>query len=169
MVELRARKLVMVPLAEILPDERNARMHDKDQIEKLRQSLREYGFVKPVLLDDDKRLIAGHGICEAAGAEGMEAVPAVFASGLTEEQRRAYALADNRLAELSKWDMGKVKLEMQELSALSIDVSSVGFDMEALTGDDIPDFDLDGDELGETESKGTTVVCPHCGFEWVKK
>ena len=66
MVELRARKLVMVPLAEILPDERNARMHDKDQIEKLRQSLREYGFVKPVLLDDDKRLIAGHGICEAA-------------------------------------------------------------------------------------------------------
>ena len=83
-------KFEIVPVAEIKPDERNTRKHSDEQIMELRRSLREFGFVNPLLIDKDKKIIAGHGRLIAAVAEGMDAVPCIFVEHLTEAQRRAY-------------------------------------------------------------------------------
>lgn len=118
----------MAPVGEVQPYERNAKIHGPEQLRLLRRSLRENGFVRPLLVDENLRLIAGHGVLEAAKAEGMERVPCVVVTGLTEAQRRAYILADNKLSELSAWDEGILALELPELEALDVDVSALGFE-----------------------------------------
>lgn len=129
-VRAAAEQLVMVPIDELIPYARNARTHSKAQIAKLRGSLREFGFVTPVLIDFENNVIAGHGRIEAARAEGMTEVPCVLVSNLTEAQRKAYILADNRLAEDAGWDMDLVRLEMQDLKAMDFDLGLVGWDMD---------------------------------------
>ena len=96
--------LELRPIAELKPYEHNARTHSAEQIEKLRASMREFGFVAPVLITADGGVIAGHGRIEAAALEGFAEAPCVIVDHLTETQRRAYILADNRLAELASWD-----------------------------------------------------------------
>ena len=91
----------MVPVSEIVPYEHNSKPHSESQIGQLRESLRIMGFVRPLLLDGERRLIAGHGVLLAAQAEGMEEVPCVVVSGLTETQRRAYVHLDNLLGEMT--------------------------------------------------------------------
>ena len=122
-------KFEIVPVAEIQPDERNARKHSDEQIGELRRSLREFGFVNPLLIDKNKKIIAGHGRLTAAIAEGMSAVPCVYVEHLTEAQRRAYMLADNRLAEHATWDIGLLNEELQFLDDLGFDVTLTGFDL----------------------------------------
>jgi site-specific DNA-methyltransferase (adenine-specific) len=122
-------KFEIVPVAEIKPDERNARKHSDEQIKELRRSLREFGFVNPLLIDRDKKIIAGHGRLTAAIAEGMAAVPCIFVEHLTEAQRRAYMLADNRLAEHATWDMNLLSEELKFLDDLGFDITLTGFEM----------------------------------------
>ena len=122
-------KFEIVPVAEIKPDERNARKHSDEQITELRRSLREFGFVNPLLIDKNKKIIAGHGRLAAAVAEGMSAVPCIFVEHLTEAQRRAYMLADNRLAEHATWDIGILNEELKFLDDLGFDITITGFDM----------------------------------------
>ena len=128
-VRIAVRGLPTVRIDELVPYERNAKIHGPEQIEQLRRSLREFGFVSPVLIDEDRNLIAGHGRVEAARAEGMTEVPYVTVSDLTEAQRRAYIIADNRLTEAGVWDAGRLKLELQELQALKFDTGLTGFTM----------------------------------------
>ena len=128
-VRVAVKDLPTVRIDELVPYANNAKIHGPDQIEQLRRSLREFGFVSPVLIDEDKNLIAGHGRVEAARAEGMTEVPYVTVSDLTESQRRAYIIADNRLTESGVWDAGRLKLEMQELQALKFDTELTGFTM----------------------------------------
>jgi len=128
-VRVAVKNLPTVRIDDLIPYENNAKIHGPDQIEQLRRSLREFGFVSPVLIDEDKNLIAGHGRVEAARAEGMAEVPYVTVSDLTEAQRRAYIIADNRLTEAGVWDAGRLKLEMQELQALEFDTGLTGFTM----------------------------------------
>lgn len=138
-VRVAAKGLPMVCIDELKPYENNAKIHGQEQIEQLRKSLREFGFVSPVLIDEDKNLIAGHGRVEAARAEGMTEVPYVTVSDLTEAQRRAYIIADNRLAETGEWDAARLKFEMEELSSLSFDTALTGFTMDnilLLSGDE---------------------------------
>ena len=97
-------QMVRVPIGELVPYARNARTHSESQIAQIRASLREFGFVNPVIIDSDRNIIAGHGRVLAAKAEGMTEVPCVLVEHLTDAQRRAYILADNRLAEQSGWD-----------------------------------------------------------------
>ena len=130
-VRAAAEQLLMVPIAELVPYAGNARTHSPEQIGLLRRSLREFGFVAPVLIDFDNNIIAGHGRVEAARAEGMTEVPCVLVSNLSDAQRRAYILADNRLAELSGWDGERLRLEMEQLAALRFDTAIIGFDMPA--------------------------------------
>ena len=128
-VRVAVKDLPTVRIDELIPYENNAKIHGPDQIEQLRRSLRQFGFVSPVLIDEDKNLIAGHGRVEAARAEGMTEVPYVTVSDLTEAQRRAYIIADNRLTEAGVWDAGRLKLELQELQALKFDTELTGFTM----------------------------------------
>lgn len=121
-----------VSLDLLKPYERNAKIHGEEQIELLMNSIREFGFLSPCLVERDTfNLIAGHGRVEAAKRLGMEKVPCVFVEDITEEQRRAYILADNRLTELGTWDMDMVNIELGELDDMGFDVSVTGFDFEA--------------------------------------
>ena len=128
-VRVAVKDLPTVRIDDLIPYANNAKIHGPDQIEQLRRSLRQFGFVSPVLIDEDRNLIAGHGRVEAARAEGMTEVPYVTVSDLTEAQRRAYIIADNRLTEAGVWDAGRLKLEMQELQALKFDTELTGFTM----------------------------------------
>lgn len=103
-------RLEIRKIEELRPYEKNARVHSPAQIEKLRASLRAYGFVRPLLINGDGMVLAGHGILEAAKAEGLTEAPCVPVEHLSPEEASAYILADNRLAELSVWD--------QELEAI---------------------------------------------------
>ena len=131
-VRVAAEQLVMMAVDDLVPYANNARIHDKKQIAQLRASLREFGFVTPLLIDFDNNIIAGHGRLEAARAEGLEQVPCVLVSNLTEAQRKAYILADNRLSETAAWDTEMLKIELEGLQALEFDTGLIGFDAETV-------------------------------------
>lgn len=115
--------------ANLIPYARNAKRHDPAQISKLCGSIREFGFNNPVLIDSDNGIIAGHGRVLAARQLGLEQIPCIRLGHLTDTQRRAYILADNRLAEIGGgWDEEMLKLELADLAALGLDVTELGFD-----------------------------------------
>ena len=135
---------------ELKPYERNAKIHGKDQIEKLKSSIQAFGFLTPCLIDREKNLIAGHGRVMAAKALNMEKVPCVMIEDLTDEERRAYILADNRLSELGEWDMSIVSSELKELSE-NLDITITGFDLDFEFLDKEPVNDLETwDEIEKT-------------------
>ena len=117
-----------VSLSSLVPYERNAKIHGQEQIEKLKASIQAFGFLTPCLIDRENNIIAGHGRVMAAKELGMKTVPCVYIEGLTEEQRRAYILADNRIGELGEWDMDIVFDELTGLESMAFDVSVTGFD-----------------------------------------
>lgn len=120
----------LVPVGELIPYVNNARTHSDEQIAKLQSSIREFGFVNPVLIDGNKNIIAGHGRLMAAQAEGMASVPCVFVEHLTETQKRAYILADNRLAELAGWDMDILASELSALDIEKFEIDLTGFNQD---------------------------------------
>lgn len=138
-IRVTGGKLEMRSIESIKPYERNARIHGPEQLEQIRASLREFGFVSPVLIDSEGNLIAGHGRVEAAKLEGMTEVPCVIADGLTDAQRRAYILADNRLAETSTWDEALLKIELGELGEIGLDFGAIGFDLGDIGGAELDD------------------------------
>ena len=126
-----------VSLSLLKPYKRNAKIHGEAQIEKLMNSINEFGFLSPCLIERNTfNIIAGHGRVEAAKRLGMEKVPCVFVEDITEEQRRAYILADNRLTELGEWDMDMVQFELKELDAMDFDISLTGFTLEENTSEE---------------------------------
>ena len=120
-------EMKLLPIDELIPYANNARTHSKEQITKIRSSLREFGFVNPVLIDKDKNIIAGHGRCEAAKAEGIREVPCVMVEHLTEAQKKAYIIADNKLALDAGWDNEILAVELENLKDLNFDVELTGF------------------------------------------
>ena len=133
----------LVDINKLVPYANNARTHNKEQILKLRSSLREFGFVNPVIIDRKYNVLAGHGRIMAAKEEGIAEVPCVYADHLTEAQKRAYILADNRMALDAGWDEELLSVEMQELQELGFDLSMTGFDEKELT--DLLSADADGE------------------------
>jgi DNA modification methylase len=117
-----------VGIDKLIPYVNNARTHSKEQILQLRSSLREFGFVNPVLVDKDYNIIAGHGRVLAAKAEGLTEIPCVFVEHLTEAQKKAYILADNRLALNAGWDEELLALEFADLKDMGFDLGLTGFD-----------------------------------------
>lgn len=149
-----------VSIDRLIPYARNARTHSKEQIKQLRASLREFGFVNPCIIDKDYNIIAGHGRVMAAKEEGISDIPCVFAEHLTDAQKRAYILADNRLALNAGWDDEMLSVELSDLQANAFDLSLLGFsdaEMNKLMGgmenakDD--DFDVDAELQKPTLSK----------------
>lgn len=128
-IRVAAKSFSLIPADALIPYENNAREHSKAQIEQLRNSMREFGFVTPILIDEKLNVIAGHGLLEAAKAEGMATVPCVLVSDLTEAQRRAYILADNRLAEAATWNEAALQIELAALEQLDFNAGIVGFEV----------------------------------------
>ena len=125
-------ELTLVSTDKLIPYANNARTHSQEQILKLRSSLREFGFINPVIVDRDLTIIAGHGRVMAAKAEGIKEVPCVFVDHLTEAQKKAYILADNRMALDAGWDEELLRVELQELEGLNFDLGLTGFDEKEL-------------------------------------
>nr|DAX37573.1 MAG TPA: adenine specific DNA methyltransferase [Caudoviricetes sp.] len=123
----------LVPIERLVPYANNARTHSPEQINKLRGSLREFGFVSPVIIDKDYGILAGHGRVMAARAENIEQVPCVFVDHLTEAQKKAYILADNRFALDAGWDEDMLRVEMEALQGMDFDISLTGFDEAEIT------------------------------------
>jgi DNA modification methylase/ParB-like chromosome segregation protein Spo0J len=134
------------PIASLRPLSRNARRHSKKQLHQIAESIRFFGFTVPVLLDAKNRIIAGHGRVEAAKILNMETVPCIAIADLSDEEVRAYAIADNRIAENADWDADALKAELKSLSEAELD-----FDLE-LTGFDMGEMDtiMDGGDVSET-------------------
>jgi len=125
-------EMQLVPVEKLVPYVNNARTHSPEQITKLRSSLREFGFINPVIVDRDYGVIAGHGRIEAAKAEGITEVPCVFADHLTEAQKKAYILADNRMAMDAGWDEELLRIEIESLQGEDFDIGLTGFDEKEL-------------------------------------
>lgn len=139
-----------VNIDKLIPYVRNARTHSKEQVKQLRGSLREFGFVNPVIVDKDLNIIAGHGRIMAAKEEGLHEVPCIFVEHLTDAQKRAYILADNRLALNAGWDEEMLSVELSELMGDDFDLSLLGFEGEEIDkllgmNDDVVDDDFDVD------------------------
>jgi DNA modification methylase len=154
-----------VSIDKLIPYARNARTHSKEQILQLRASLREFGFVNPVLCDKDYSIIAGHGRVMAAKEEGITEVPCVFVEHLTDAQKRAYILADNRLAMNAGWDSEMLSVELADLHGADFDLALLGFDnkeLDRLLSDndgeaDEDTFDVDAELEKPTFSKAGDV------------
>jgi DNA modification methylase len=114
------------------PYANNARQHSAKQLEQIRGAMRSYGWTTPILAREDGTIIAGHARWEAGKLEGFTEVPVIVARGWTDEQCRAYTLADNRIALNGAWDEDVLKLELGELSALGIDLEPLGFELAEL-------------------------------------
>lgn len=125
-------EMQLVDVNKLIPYVNNARTHSSEQINKIRSSMREFGFINPIIIDDDFNVIAGHGRLEAAKLEGLREVPCVFAEYLTDAQKKAYILADNRMALDAGWDENLLKVEIEALQAEAFDVSLTGFDDEEI-------------------------------------
>jgi len=138
-----------VPIDRLIPYINNARTHSPEQIKKLRASLREFGFVNPVIIDREYNVIAGHGRIMAAKEEGITEVPCVYADHLTEAQKKAYILADNRMALDAGWDEEMLRVEIEALQEMDYDTLLTGFDEKELAalyagdGDETEDDDFD--------------------------
>ncbi|NBH97028.1 site-specific DNA-methyltransferase [Anaerotruncus sp. 1XD22-93] len=140
----------LVSIDRLVPYVNNARTHSPEQLTKLRSSLREFGFINPVIIDRDFNVIAGHGRIMAAKEEGITEVPCVFVDYLTEAQKKAYILADNRMALDAGWDEELLRIEIESLQGADFDVSLTGFGEDEIAdlfaGDrekDVKDDDFD--------------------------
>jgi DNA modification methylase len=122
-------KIEYVPVHDLRPYPNNARTHSRKQIRQIEKSIKKFGFCNPVLIDDSKQIIAGHGRVEAAKLLGIDTVPTCRLSHLNDADKRAYVLADNRLAERAGWDKELLAVELQGLIELDIDIELTGFEM----------------------------------------
>ena len=157
-----------IALEDLIPYARNSRTHSDAQVAQIAASIREFGFTNPVLVDGEGGIIAGHGRVLAARKLGLETVPCLRLGYLSEAQRRAYVIADNKLALNAGWDDEMLRLELADLEAIGFDVSLTGF----LPGE-LEDVDVDlesPDDFDEVdEGLETEHRCPKCGYEWSGK
>ncbi len=151
----------------LLPYARNSRTHSDAQVSQIAASIKAFGFTNPILISEGSDIIAGHGRALAAAKLGMSEVPCIRLGHLTETQRRAYVIADNRLALNAGWDTAMLSLELQELQTSQFDMKLLGFDPEEMA--DImlgPDFKAGSeDDQGKLDEKAK-ISCPECGHEF---
>jgi len=127
-------KIEYVATDDLIPYINNSRTHSESQVKQIAASIREFGFTNPILIDEGGSVIAGHGRLVAAELLNLDEVPTITLEGLTEAQRKAYVIADNKLALNSGWDDELLKIEIETLKNLEFDVSILGWDI-------LPEFD----------------------------
>lgn len=158
-------KIKYLKTADLIPYVNNSREHSEEQVTQVASSIQTFGFTNPILVDEKKSIIAGHGRLLAAKKLELDKVPTITLTGLTDAEKKAYVIADNKLALNSSWNFEMLKLEMESLIELDFDLSLMGFDSgetdEILNG---WGSDLD-DYLGkepEDENDGTDVIKIKC-------
>jgi ParB-like chromosome segregation protein Spo0J len=161
-------KIRYLPLADLVPYARNPRTHSDDQVARIASSIKEFGFTNPILLDGRKGIIAGHGRLLAARELGLEKVPCIDLGHLTGEQKKAYLIADNKLALSAGWDEDLLRLELTDLKELGADLELTGFDAMELA-DIMLGKDVFFKEYDETAANNVEMAtCPKCGHTFPK-
>jgi len=145
------RKLVWRKVTDLIPYARNSRTHSDEQVAQIAASIKEFGWTNPILTDGDNGIIAGHGRLAAARKLGHEEVPTIELVGLTETQKKAYIIADNKLALNAGWDNEALVNELRELSDFGFDLELTGFDLQELASlfDEKPIEELEGVKYNE--------------------
>lgn len=157
------QEMKKVKIKDLKPYENNAKIHSDYQIGLLVKSIEEFGFINPVLIDEDNNVLAGHGRIEAAKRLKIKELPAITIEGMTEIEKQAYILADNRLSELAMWDNRIIAQELKDLEESDFDTDVTGFSVE-----DIDFSFLDEDEEPENDEDekgmrgGQICECPRC-------
>ena len=132
-----------VATVDLIPYANNSRVHSDEQVNQIAASIKEFGFLNPIIVDGDNGIIAGHGRVMAANRLGIKELPCVDASHLSEAQKKAYVIADNKLALNSEWDDEILRIEFDALKELDFDLELTGFSLDEIDG---LDFDA-GDEV----------------------
>jgi ParB family transcriptional regulator, chromosome partitioning protein len=140
-------KIEQIETGKLIPYARNARTHSEAQVGQIAGSIREFGFTNPVLIDNQNGIIAGHGRVMAAQLLGLDKVPCIRISHLTETQRKAYIIADNKIALNSGWDESLLALELADLREVDFDLGLLGF-----SEDDLGAFDIEEGEMPDMSS-----------------
>ena len=157
------QQIERVPLEALVPYARNSRTHSDAQIAQIAASIREFGFTNPVLVDKDGGIIAGHGRVMAARKLGLKDVPCIALGHLTDAQKRAYVIADNKLALNAGWDEELLAVEFSDLLSEGFDLELTGFAPgETSTPDFAPGTEEDQGRLDQKKP----VTCPNCGHEF---
>ncbi len=163
------QQIEQVSIEALIPYARNSRTHSDAQVAQIAASIKEFGFTNPVLIDQDGGIIAGHGRTLAARKLGLDEVPCLRLAHLAEAQKKAYIIADNKLALNAGWDDEMLKVEISELKDLDFDLSLIGFDADELQKlvEDVsfePATEDDQGKLDELDPKW--ICCPKCGSEF---
>jgi site-specific DNA-methyltransferase (adenine-specific) len=155
-------KISLWKIQDIVPYENNPRVND-NAVEAVVKSIQEFGFQQPIVVDKHGVIVAGHTRLKAAQAMGLKKCPVHVAENLTEQQIKAYRLADNRVGELATWDKSKLAVEVQELSDIGFDLDVTGFELKDIEPPDFePGTEDDQGRLDQLEPKIET--CPECGL-----
>lgn len=150
--------IVNVNIEDIIPYENNPRFND-NAVEYVANSIKEFGFKVPVVLDKNNVIVTGHTRVKACEKLGIEEIPCIYAYDLTEEQVKAFRLADNKVGEVAQWDFDLLDIELDDI--LDINMNDFGFINEEISLDVSDDDFLQDTEI--TKSKENEIVCPHCG------
>lgn len=151
---MKSQTIEAIPINDLVPYARNSRTHSDAQVAQIAASIKEFGFTNPVLIDADGGIIAGHGRVLAARVLKMDNVPCLRLSHLTDTQKRAYVIADNKLALNAGWDEDMLRIELEELGEIGFDLDLIGFSDEEILALGVEDM-ADEDEPGEAaEPKG---------------
>ncbi|MGM0215053.1 hypothetical protein IGI42_002642 [Enterococcus sp. AZ109] len=145
-------------LDELIPYENNPRLND-DAVDAVASSIRSFGFKVPIVVDENNVIVNGHTRLKAAKRLKLKEVPVIVADDLTDEQVKAFRLADNKVGEIAEWDHDLLSIELEELENLEFDMSEFGF--EELEPDFLPASEIEQPDLSALEPK--IVECPHCG------
>jgi ParB-like chromosome segregation protein Spo0J len=163
-------KIVQKPVDKLIPYVNNSRTHSDEQIAQIASSIKEFGWTNPILVDGENGIIAGHGRLMAARKLGYKEVPTIELKDLTETQRKAYIIADNRLALNAGWDNEMLTIELNELLADGFALEMLGFDPAEIQSliNGGPDFqpatENEQGKLDQLDPKW--IACPHCGKEF---
>ena len=164
-----ADKVEKWKISKLIPYARNARTHSEEQVAQIAASIKEWGWTTPVLVDEQGGIIAGHGRTLAAQKLEMTEVPVMIARGWSEAKKRAYVLADNKLALNAGWDNEMLALELEEISELGFDIDLVGFTAGEIAGLTFKEKDLYPDSSAQEinpDDYNMGHQCPKCGFEF---
>lgn len=157
----------------LIPYARNSRTHDDAQVAQIAASVREFGWTNPILIDGENGIIAGHGRVLAARKLGMDEVPCIELAGLSDTQRQAYIIADNKLALNAGWDNELLAVELNELNAADFDMALIGFDAIELSAamglDSLPAAPESSSKEIDPDDYKMGCMCPKCGFEFDDK
>ena len=156
-------QIINKPIGELKPYKNNPRINDK-AVDAVAASIKEFGFKQPCVIDTDNVLICGHTRLKAAQKLGLSEIPCILADDLTDDQIKAFRLADNKTAELAEWDFSLLDFELENID---MDMSEFGFEIGT---DDIEDFDYNVDEKTDsefTEKEENYVECPCCGMRFI--